>query len=221
MDIDDLLAEVAVDTTPQETRDLQALTRSWVAERVAPEILPWPAELMERVLERIRRQIELVEDQTGSMDPKTNFQLIVVQTELERFKFLVRSFLRARLKKIDAHPLHILALHTDADELRPLLSPAEHQYLTSHQTLLSVHYASSFLSQFPSSLQRMDDTTGGISMVDKPDEDAAVFVRVLRDVGEVAVEGTDKRFEMKRGDVWVVRWSAVRGWVGSGDLELI
>ena len=41
-----------------------------------------------------------MEEQTGSMDPKTNFKLIVVQTELERFKFLVRSFLRARLKKV-------------------------------------------------------------------------------------------------------------------------
>jgi hypothetical protein len=57
MDIDDLLAEVAVDSTPRETRDLQELTRCWVAERVAPEILPWPSELMDRVLERIRRQV--------------------------------------------------------------------------------------------------------------------------------------------------------------------
>ena len=156
------------------------------------------------------------------MDPTTNFKLIVIQTELERFKFLVRSFLRARLKKIDTHPLHILARHSASlTEAQLLLSPSEYQYLTSHQALLSSHYASSFLGQFPSALQKLDDTTGGISMVDKPDEDVAVFVRVLRDVGEVAVEGTDKRFDMKRGDVWVVRWSTVRGWVASGDLELI
>lgn len=57
MDIDDLLAEVAVDSTPQETRDLQELTRCWVTERVAPEILPWPSDLMERVLERIQKQV--------------------------------------------------------------------------------------------------------------------------------------------------------------------
>lgn len=57
MDIDDLLAEVAVDSTPQESRDLQELTRCWVAERVAPEILPWPTDLMARVLERIARQV--------------------------------------------------------------------------------------------------------------------------------------------------------------------
>jgi hypothetical protein len=46
------------------------------------------------------RQIELVEDQTGNMDPRANFKLIIIQTELERFKFLVRSFLRARIKKV-------------------------------------------------------------------------------------------------------------------------
>lgn len=102
-----------------------------------------------------------------------------------------------------------------------LLSTSEYQYLTQHQALLSQHYASSFLSQFPGPLQKLDDTTGGISMVDRPDEDAAVFCRALRDVGVVGVEGTDRRFEVKRGDVWVVRWSAVRTWVLTGDIELI
>jgi GINS complex subunit 4 len=62
MDIDDLLAEVAIDSTPQEIRDLQELTRYWVAERVAPEILPWPSELMDRVLERTRKQVGLYEE---------------------------------------------------------------------------------------------------------------------------------------------------------------
>ncbi|KAF2711642.1 GINS complex, Sld5 component [Pleomassaria siparia CBS 279.74] len=227
MDIDDLLAEVSAEAVPRETRDLQELTRCWVAERVAPELLTWPEELMERVLERIRRQIELVEDQTGDMDPKANFKLIVIQTELERFKFLVRSFLRARIKKIDLFPLHTLALHTASTDpgstttAAPLLSSSEYQYLTQHQALLFQHYASSFLSQFPASLQRLDDTTGGISMVDRPDEDKAVFCRALRGVGEIRVEGTERVFEMKRGDVWVVRWSAIREWVRTGDVELI
>lgn len=37
---------------------------------------------------------------TGDMDPRTNFSLVVLQTELERFKFLVRSYLRARIAKV-------------------------------------------------------------------------------------------------------------------------
>ena len=47
-------------------------------------------------------KIELVEKETGNPDPKTNFRLIIIQTELERFKFLVRSFLRTRIAKVSS-----------------------------------------------------------------------------------------------------------------------
>lgn len=58
-------------------------------------------------------------------------------------------------------------------------------------------------------------------MIEQPDVDKAVFVRVLRDVEEpITVEGTEIGFEMRRGDVYVVRWSAVRDSVLSGDAEL-
>ena len=61
----------------------------------------WPADgLIERVNERIKKQIEKVEEMTGDMDAKTNFGLIVIQTELERWKYLVRGFLRARIAKV-------------------------------------------------------------------------------------------------------------------------
>jgi GINS complex subunit 4 len=173
------------------------------------------------------------------MDPKTNFKLIILQTELERFKFLVRSFLRARLAKvlpllpmvyhrttllhqltslkIDAHPLHY-----QTHELSySLLSPSETQYLQAHQSLLTTHYQTSFLSQFPQSLQRLDDTAGGISMIDRPDAEKAVFMRVLKDCGTVNVEGTDVRCEFRKGDVWVLRWNAVKDKVEQGDVELI
>lgn len=60
-------------------------------------------------------------------------------------------------------------------------------------------------------------------MIDAPDADAAVFCRVLRDCGVVAVGGVDEETEvdMNRGDVLVVRWSVVRERVLAGDVELI
>jgi GINS complex subunit 4 len=217
MDIDDILADLDADSVPQEHQDLQQLTRTWIAERCAPELLPYPSELMDRVLSRISKQIETIEEATGNMDPKTNFTLIILQTELERFKFLIRSLLRARLSKIDAHPLY----HNTLDTKDNILSHSEMQYLQHHQALLSHHYSASFLGSFPPALQRLDDTAGGISMVDRPDVEKAVFVRVLRDCGEVGVPGTDVRAEFKRGDVWVLRWSAVREKVLDGDVEVM
>lgn len=69
MDIDDILASVTRDhhaalgtvdkdaEASQAQLDLHLLTRAWVSERVTPELLPYPAELMERVMKRIRDQV--------------------------------------------------------------------------------------------------------------------------------------------------------------------
>lgn len=59
MDIDDILASVSGSSIPAETLDLQALTRAWVAERTAPELLPYPTDLIERVTARLRKQVRL------------------------------------------------------------------------------------------------------------------------------------------------------------------
>ncbi|CCT62452.1 related to SLD5-part of GINS, replication multiprotein complex [Fusarium fujikuroi] len=221
MDIDDILRQV--DPTshriPSETRDLQALTRLWVAERSAPELLEWPTDgLFERVNARIKSQIEKVEDMTGDMDPKTNFALIVIQTELERYKFLVRSFLRARIAKIDKHTLHYLS----TQELRDRMSPTEAAYATRHQALLHNHYLSSFLASFPQQLQNLNDTAGNISMIDSPDLDMAVFIRMLRDK-DVYGKGTDDDITLpaKNGDVLILRWSSAKHMVDIGDAELV
>ena len=59
MDIDDILASVSGPRISQRTLDLQTLSRAWVAERTAPELLPYPTELLERVMDRLRNQVSL------------------------------------------------------------------------------------------------------------------------------------------------------------------
>lgn len=131
--------------------------------------------------------------------------------------------MRARIKKVDAFPVFYRQLQEersrDGDEDDGLLSPLEQQYLQAHQALLTNHYQSSFLSLFPAQLQKLDDTGGGVSMVEKPDEDTAVFCRVLRDcyVERPVYGGID----LVRGDVWVLRWNTIKERVGRGDVELI
>lgn len=56
-DISDILASVSRPSVPQSTLDLQALTRAWVNERTSPELLPYPAELVDRVMDRVKRQV--------------------------------------------------------------------------------------------------------------------------------------------------------------------
>lgn len=188
----------------------------------------WPQDdLIDRVSTRIKSQVERIEQLTGDMDPTTNFTLIILQTELERWKFLTRSYLRARLSKIDKHALFYLS----TPEGRAKISDLEIQYATRRQGLLHSHFLDSFLAAFPERLRDLNDTAGGISMIEGPDEEGAVFVRGLgaRDADErgegVIVKGrgrdADAEWEVKRGEVIVARWADVKGLVGSGELELV
>jgi GINS complex subunit 4 len=56
-DIQDILDSVSAPSIPQRTRDLQALTRAWVNERTALELLPYPTGVIERVMDRIKKQV--------------------------------------------------------------------------------------------------------------------------------------------------------------------
>lgn len=69
MEVDEILAAVDrganghashdYDDSAARARDLQALTRAWVNEKGAPEVLPWPEDVMRRTLRRIREQVWL------------------------------------------------------------------------------------------------------------------------------------------------------------------
>lgn len=57
----DALGTVNLESQSSEKQlDLQLLTRAWVSERVTPELLPYPTELMDRMTQRIRDQVRHV-----------------------------------------------------------------------------------------------------------------------------------------------------------------
>ena len=95
-------------------------------------------------------------------------------------------------------------------------------YATRHQAMLHNHYLSSFLSSFPAQLQNLNDTAGNMSMVDGPDVDAAVFVRLLRP-RDVRGRGTDADTTLfaAAGDVLILRWSSAKVLVDEGHAELV
>ncbi|KAL1846638.1 GINS complex subunit [Paecilomyces lecythidis] len=227
MDIDDILASVDRDnySSPESTAlDHQQLTRYWVAERAVSELLPWPAPLMDRMMERVRKQIEIIEDlAASSADPSTsttnnptlNLKLSILQTDLSRTQYLIRSFLRQRLAKLTKYSMHYLLLvsppresqsqSTQTTAAQPEdsipdpstaadtspLSRQEAAFIHAHQNLLAEHYGLSFMGSFPPRLRRLDDNAGGTSMVQAPDMKEIVFVRCLVEEVSIIVPADD------------------------------
>ncbi|KAI1908791.1 GINS complex subunit [Ophidiomyces ophidiicola] len=248
-DIDDILNSVSRDDIdlPEFTAlDYQQLTRFWVAERAAPDLLPWPGPLMERVMERVKKQIAKIEDisisdptSTTANNPTLNLTLSIIQSDLSRTQYLIRSLLRQRLAKLTKHPIHFLRLSSGSGASQQLstqqpglLSPQEHDFLSSHHSLLSAHYSQSFLSSFPPALRKLDDNAGGTSMVTKPETKEVVFVRCLAESVDMVIPAEPEQADrltmgdrlgerMGKGEVWMVRWEAVREAWRKGEVEVL
>ncbi|KAK2875596.1 hypothetical protein FQN49_001582 [Arthroderma sp. PD_2] len=257
--IDDILASVDRDdfSSPEATAvDHQQLTRLWVAERAVPELLPWPGPLMERMMERVSKQITKIEDLSISAsdasgaggntnhNPTLNLTLSILQSDLARTQFLIRSILRQRLSKLTQYSIYYLRISmtqqpSQGQTPRPidkdagsLLSEKELQFLRTHQSLLTMHYNASFLSTFPSNLKRLDDNVGGTNMVVAPENKEVVFVRCLSEEVSIVIPAADGGEDgmaglesygnkMGKGEVWVVRWEGVKDAWKRGDIEVL
>lgn len=59
-------------------------------------------------------------------------------------------------------------------------------------------------------------------MIDSPDLDTAVFIRMLRD-RDVHGRGTDRdnTLPAENGDILILRWSSAKEMVNQGDAELV
>ncbi|KAF7714783.1 Uncharacterized protein PECH_007316 [Penicillium ucsense] len=156
MDIDDILASVdrGPGASPESAAiDHQQLTRFWIAERAVSEVLPWPAPLMERMMDRVRLQIETIEDLAASSvdtnpshnstshNPNLNLRLSILQTDLARTQYIIRSLLRARLAKLTKHSMHYLVQLASRNK-NPLSSASQSQSQSQTQSSASTANAS-------------------------------------------------------------------------------
>lgn len=80
------------------TEVLQMIEEAWVNEKFAPEILPHKVELVECLLD----QISVMERNLENLSSK-DFCKSIYQMEVDRVRFLVSSYLRTRLEKIEIY----------------------------------------------------------------------------------------------------------------------
>jgi GINS complex subunit 4 len=58
--------------------------------------------------------------------------------------------------------------------------------------------------------------------VTQPDLDAAVFCRVLQDIGDFLLPGGgNESIHMERGNIYILRYRAVRDLLAEGKVELL
>ncbi|ANZ76905.1 BA75_03992T0 [Komagataella pastoris] len=227
MDIDDILKAFDQETSrPQRSQsklysqDYDSLKKAWINERTSPELLHYEVDLMERILKRIRQQMEFIElnsiELQSSEEKDIKLLLVIIESELDRVNFVVRSYLRTRLDKIDKFTIYI---HNEQQELKKL-SPEETEYMNRHLEILVELYNKQFLSKLPESLHTLDDTSGGISMIESPDLSKSVFIRVLKDI-EIPIVIGGEEIDMKQDEIYVLSYRLVKDLIQAEEVALI
>jgi hypothetical protein len=100
----------------------------------------------------------------------------MLEMELDRVKFVLASYLRSRLKKLDQNIMY--ALSTPAVVER--LSEAEMQYAAGYVDMLGDAFQKSFLDHLPPQFQSLTEK----EMIDAPDLDKFVAFRVKEHIGD-------------------------------------
>lgn len=198
-------------------RAVMELKKLWVAERMAPTVLPYAGDTLETVMKQVRELVEFIEEKSlllhegditssGQDGENIKLQLLVVETELERAKFVARGYLRARLAKIDKNAIY----WSTQPPLETCLSPKEQEYLQRRLITKEKLYDSSFLMALHPDLHSLNDTDGAVSMVDEPDLDKPVAIKVTKAGLDPVVCGNDTVL-LEHGGLYMLRYSAIAG----------
>ncbi|RCH89541.1 GINS complex subunit, partial [Rhizopus stolonifer] len=156
------------------------LTRIWMNERNSPEVLKYRRDLVESLLDAIETQSNKIFDTMDlNTDGQSRFVTVLLQTEIERIKYLIKNYLRTRLSKIEKFSLYLLR-QIDVGEI---LSAQEYQEITE------LHAYNSFLHVLPASQHKQDEQSEEVNMVVEPNINAPVFAHILSNCGYIDAVG--------------------------------
>ncbi|XP_064382826.1 DNA replication complex GINS protein SLD5-like [Halichondria panicea] len=197
---------------------LAKLEEAWVNEKFSPELLYHKTE----IIDCIEEQFEQAESSIGRA-PKGDFVSSIHKFEIERIKFVLCSYLRTRLQKIEKHVVHILECEAalgSGSESR--LSGEELEYAKEFVDNMDTHLNSLVLQHMPANFQKMDRKKAVV----RPNLDSYVFVKAVEPVNGVAVDpeedGADRdSVDLSPGNQYILRYRPVSSLVHSGAVKLI
>lgn len=115
------------------------------------ELLPYQSEVVDSIIEQIAYMNYVINKTKNRWSP---FTIEQHKIELERFSYLINTYLRTRLKKIESNaPYLIKLLRTDIDRANKFLSPLEAKYLDRYNDSIDT-YMRKVISSMPENMQR-------------------------------------------------------------------
>ncbi|XP_066143807.1 DNA replication complex GINS protein SLD5 [Euwallacea fornicatus] len=193
---------------------IQLTEEAWLNEKFAPEILPHKSEIVDLLL----GQISYMEERLQQLQ-STDFKKAIHQMEVDRLRFLVTSYLRLRLEKIETFCTHTLQQERHrADKGEDMyLSQNELEFAQEHEQNMKDHLES-VMSFCPNV---MDTETPEVC----PNVHSMVFLKSKRDIEGVAIDDGDgdnnDLIDLTSGSQILISYNSVARLVKDGDVHLI
>lgn len=184
-------------------------------ERFAPELLPHRDDLVRRV----RQSVDEQQDVIAQLSQDDALNRMIYETELERVNYLLRSYLRTRIFKIQSQALHLAR----DPEAQANLSEPEAAFATKYAALYQRHidreaWSLVDTSRLPEALKTI---TSIKQLVTPPDVNAVhVFCKALRDVEAFALPGSTDMVDLQRDTVTLLPYAPLRPFLEKGWIEL-
>ena len=211
-------------TTSQEnfySPDYLALRRAWINEQRAPELLQYETSAVENIMKSLRPQWNLISARQAQWTGRDSHLRDLLIMEADRVSYILKSYLRARLFKIQKFARHYLLQGGQS-----LMSPAEIQFATNILGVSENAYKSMFLNFLPKgdeyfqSLVASDDPAG--DLVRRPDIEKIVLAKVHETIGTVSTGVTaDDTVTIEKDKVYMIRYDLIRDFIRDSRISLI
>ncbi|CAG9768637.1 unnamed protein product [Ceutorhynchus assimilis] len=201
---DDDVAELSLEQV------IEIMEEAWLNEKFAPEILPNKREIVEILLGQIGHMDQKVQH-LDSLDFKRAFY----QKEINRLKFLVTSYLRMRLEKIETFSKHIL----QQERLR--VTNNENLYLSQNELEFAQEYEENLNQHFESVMSFCPTVMNEEALIVKPNMRSIVFLKAKKDIEGILVDESNDITDLSTGSRILICYNNVANLVKSGDVHLL
>ncbi|KAF6729366.1 DNA replication complex GINS protein SLD5 [Oryzias melastigma] len=202
--------------TPAEL--IAKLEEAWLNEKFSPELQENKSEVVECVMEQLTH-MESNLQRVKKGDTKASIH----RMEVDRIRFVLTSYLRSRLQKIEKFFPHVLEREkTRADGEPSLLSPEEFAFAKEYYDNTEAYLKAVALKRMPPNLQSIDM----LKAVPEPCLDSFVFLRVKEKQENILIEPeTDDQREyvvdLEEGSQHLMRYRTIAPLISSGAVQLI
>ncbi|XP_001359166.2 DNA replication complex GINS protein SLD5 [Drosophila pseudoobscura] len=190
---------------------LEILETAWINEMCAPEILPNQTDMLELMVS----QVSHMEEQMRDLD-KNDFRAVVHSMELERVRYIMASYLRCRLQKIETFTQHILNQEETREPDDKRLSPEETKFAKEFQGHVDEYFHKVATQYMPN--QQRGELDQRIVV---PNLMSHVFLKANVAVPAVIVGVDDEEVDMAPGSQHIIPYQLVADLLQNNQAQLI